>query len=220
MGSMKNAETSKERILEAALAEFAAYGVAGARVDRIAATAGCNKNLIYIYFQDKDTLFKTVLMKQVARIAADLPFTADDLPGYAVRAFDYAMKHPDLMRLMAWFNLEQGSDVTPERRASFNAKVTALRNAQESGVLSHAFPPRFLAAGVMALATAWSAANPFGHVLDPDATKDLSALRDAVADAVRIIATAQKASRRPASEGRTSKRKRGKSAGSRARARS
>jgi AcrR family transcriptional regulator len=63
----RNAEASKERILEAAFAEFAAYGVAGARVDRVAETAGCNKNLIYIYFQDKDSLFKTVLMRQLAR---------------------------------------------------------------------------------------------------------------------------------------------------------
>src|SRR5579871_3122554 len=140
----RNAEASKERILDAAFAEFATHGVAGARVDRIAATAGCNKNLIYIYFEDKDTLFKTVLMKQLARIAADLPFTADDLPGYAVRAFDYAMEHPDLMRLMAWFSLEQGAKSGPARRASFNAKVAALVSAQENGSLGRAFPPRFL----------------------------------------------------------------------------
>ena len=32
----RNAEATKERILDAALAEFSAYGIAGARVDRIA----------------------------------------------------------------------------------------------------------------------------------------------------------------------------------------
>jgi len=47
---MGNAEASKERIREATLAEFAAYGVAGARSIGLP-TAGCNKNLIYIYFQ-------------------------------------------------------------------------------------------------------------------------------------------------------------------------
>jgi AcrR family transcriptional regulator len=192
----RNAEASKERILEAAFAEFAAYGVAGARVDRVAETAGCNKNLIYIYFQDKDSLFKTVLMRQLARIAADLPFTVDDLPGYAVRAFDYAMEHPDLMRLMAWFSLEQGAQSGPERRASFNAKIEALVSAQDRGSLGRAFPPRFLATAVMALATAWSAANPFGYVLDPDAAKNRSVLRQAVADAVTLISTARKAHKR------------------------
>lgn len=40
---MRNAEATRERILEAAMAEFSAFGIAGARVDRIAKTAGCNK---------------------------------------------------------------------------------------------------------------------------------------------------------------------------------
>jgi hypothetical protein len=33
-------------------------------------------------------MFKAVLIGQLARIVADPPFTADDLPGYPVRAFD------------------------------------------------------------------------------------------------------------------------------------
>src|SRR5580698_5133060 len=107
---MGNAEATRERILEAALAEFSAYGVAGARVDRIAATAGCNKNLIYIYFENKETLFVTVLQRHLARIYDELPFTPEDLPGYAARTFDFAMANPDLMRLMAWFGLEQMVD--------------------------------------------------------------------------------------------------------------
>ena len=73
----RNAEATKERILDAALAEFSAYGIAGARVDRIARTAKCNKNLIYIYFEDKEALFEELirsavapLMDQFSRIAA------------------------------------------------------------------------------------------------------------------------------------------------------
>ena len=65
---MRNAAATKERILEAALAEFSAHGIAGARVDRIAQAARCNKNLIYIYFEDKETLFTTVLRKDLMRI--------------------------------------------------------------------------------------------------------------------------------------------------------
>jgi AcrR family transcriptional regulator len=78
------------------MAEFSAYGVAGARVDRIAATAGCNKNLIYVYFENKETLFTTLLRKQLTRVYDDLEFTPDDLPGYALRVFDFAIAHPDL----------------------------------------------------------------------------------------------------------------------------
>src|SRR5258708_33949053 len=99
---MRNAEASRERILEAALAEFSGHGIAGARVDRIARTAGCNKNLIYIYFEDKDALFNTILCKHISRIHEEQPFTPDDLPGYAAKAFDWPLTNPDLMRLLAW----------------------------------------------------------------------------------------------------------------------
>ena len=70
---MRNAEATRERILDAATAEFSAHGIAGARVDRIARTAGCNKNLIYIYFENKETLFTTVLQKHLARPTRMLP---------------------------------------------------------------------------------------------------------------------------------------------------
>ncbi|HET6299346.1 MAG TPA: TetR/AcrR family transcriptional regulator, partial [Kribbella sp.] len=103
---MGKAEATKERILEAAMAEFSAYGVAGARVDRIARTAGCNKNLIYVYFENKETLFTTVLEKHLSRVYSDLVVTPDDLPGQAGRVFDFAMENRDLMRLLAWSNLE------------------------------------------------------------------------------------------------------------------
>ena len=95
---MTKADETKARILAAALDEFAAYGVAGARVDRIAATAGCNKNLLYVYFGSKENLFTAVLDQHLARVYEDIPFTPDDLPGFAGRVFDFAMSRPDLMR--------------------------------------------------------------------------------------------------------------------------
>src|SRR5882757_7345434 len=97
---MRNAEATRERILEAAMAEFSAHGIAGARVDRIARTAECNKNLIYIYFENKETLFTTVLERHLLRVYEDFAFTPEDLPGHATRVFDFAMANPDLMRLM------------------------------------------------------------------------------------------------------------------------
>src|SRR5271167_2910879 len=123
---MRNAEATRERILEAALAEFSAHGIAGARVDRIAQAAGCNKNLIYIYFEDKETLFTTVLLKHLMRIHEEQPFTPDDLPGFAGKVFDFAMANPDLMRLMAWSALEQKAQGPTERVAALEGKVRAL----------------------------------------------------------------------------------------------
>src|ERR1043165_8373078 len=96
---MSRAEATKARILQAAAAEFAAHGIAGARVDRIAASAKANKNLIYIHFQNKSRLFEAVFDAEVATGLGQVPFTAGDLPGYAVRLFDYYREHPDVLRL-------------------------------------------------------------------------------------------------------------------------
>jgi AcrR family transcriptional regulator len=172
---MGKAEATRERILEAAMAEFSAYGVAGARVDRIARNAGCNKNLIYVYFENKETLFTTVLEKNLLRVYEDLAFTADDLPGYAARVFDYTMAHPDLMRLMAWSNLE------------LKAANPATRTEVHGGKVNPAFPPAFLLTTIMTLATAWTAANPYGPSLDPEAVKDPDALRDNIVETIKLI---------------------------------
>jgi len=171
------------------MAEFSAYGIAGARVDRIARSAGCNKNLIYIYFGNKETLFTTVLEKHLLRVYSDLAITPDDLPGYAERVFDFAMANPDLMRLMAWSNLEQ-QNAPAARAAAHAAKVAELATAQENGTLSATFPPAVLLTAVMTLATAWTAANPFGPSLDPAAAKDPGRLRETIADVVRLISRA------------------------------
>ena len=188
---MRNAEATRERILQAALAEFSAYGVAGARVDRIAKAAECNKNLIYIYFTNKETLFSTVLEKHLLRVYEELAFDAEDLPDFAKRMFDYAMVNPDLMRLIAWSSLEQQTSSSAARDALQAAKIAALTRAQTAGTLATRFPPTFLLTAVMTLATAWSAASAFGPTIDPEADQHPSALRDGIAAAVALLANAE-----------------------------
>ena len=60
-GSRRQPEASRNAILQAALAEFAQEGLAGARVDAIAEAAGVNKALLYYYFGDKDALYAATL---------------------------------------------------------------------------------------------------------------------------------------------------------------
>jgi AcrR family transcriptional regulator len=194
---MRNAAATKERILDAALAEFSAHGIAGARVDRIAQTARCNKNLIYIYFEDKETLFATVLQRHLMRIHEEQPFTPDDLPGYAAKVFDWAMANPDLMRLTAWSALEQQAKDKAERVAALEGKVAALAEAQHAGRVGTAFPPDFLLIIVMSLATAWSVASPLGSSLAPKAAARPAALRESLIEAVRMLASAGKGKRTP-----------------------
>src|ERR1700674_4249713 len=52
---------TREAILRTAQDEFAARGLSGARVDRIAQRAGANKRMIYHYFGSKDGLYRAAL---------------------------------------------------------------------------------------------------------------------------------------------------------------
>ena len=184
---MGKADATRERILEAAMAEFSAYGVAGARVDRIARTAGCNKNLIYVYFENKETLFTTVLEKHLSRVYSDMVATPNDLPGQAGRVFDFAMKNPDLMRLLAWSSLEEQATEPASRATLRDSKVAGIAAAQADGKVNPEFPAGFLLTVVMTLATAYTGANPFGASLDPEATKNTKALRHHITEAVRLM---------------------------------
>jgi len=63
----RSAET-RNRILDAALSEFAANGLAGARTEAIAAAAGVNKALLYYYYESKEKLYAAALEMVSARV--------------------------------------------------------------------------------------------------------------------------------------------------------
>ena len=77
------------RILAAAKEEFAANGLAGARVDAIAATAGVTKQLVYHYYEGKEKLFEAVLAEVSGAVMAELLAldVAQLPPTEAMRAF-------------------------------------------------------------------------------------------------------------------------------------
>jgi AcrR family transcriptional regulator len=133
---------TRQRILDAAGVEYAEYGLAGARVDRIAARAGANKQLIYAYFGSKEGLFDSVVEANIAVLLDTVPFTADDLPGYAAALFDFAVAHPQLVRLVRWHQLERPGVMyqLPETASSNIRKVGALAAAQQAGKVSDALP--------------------------------------------------------------------------------
>jgi TetR/AcrR family transcriptional regulator len=63
----RSAET-RDRILDAALSEFSAKGLAGARTEQIAAAAGVNKALLYYYFESKEKLYQAALDMVASRV--------------------------------------------------------------------------------------------------------------------------------------------------------
>lgn len=60
---------SAHKILIAARDEFAEFGLAGARVDRIAHRAGINKAMIYYHYKSKNELYQAVIKEHLEKIA-------------------------------------------------------------------------------------------------------------------------------------------------------
>jgi AcrR family transcriptional regulator len=150
---VRDSAATKARILEAATAEFAAAGLAGARVDRIAERAGANKQLIYAYFGSKEKLFDTTIETQLGRVLDAVPFDANDLPGYATRFYDLLAGDPTLLRLWRWQALERPGALArmPQAVESTLAKLGAVADAQAAGVVDASLPPEGLLDVVLAL---------------------------------------------------------------------
>jgi len=98
---------TRKKLLSAARREFADSGLAGARVDEIAARAGVNKQLVYHYFGDKDALYLAVLEWVYEEIRAEeRKLNLEGLaPQQAIRrlieaSFDYLATHPDFIVLL------------------------------------------------------------------------------------------------------------------------
>ena len=137
----RDAAATQRRILQAALKEFAAKGISGARVDAIAARARTNKRMIYYYFDSKDGLFREILRSQLASRAAQHP-DLDDLTWQERLAARQAMtlEITDYVRLLAWEALETRSRKKPviaedERGALFDELRNRVIKAQEAGAL-------------------------------------------------------------------------------------
>lgn len=182
---VRDAQATRQRLLDAAAEEFAARGIAGARVDRIARAARSNKAQIYHYYGSKDGLFDAVFDRIVKATVSDTPIDPTDLPEYAGRLFDRYQKHPEVQRLATWHRLERSDSGDPIEAivASNAAKVTAIADAQRAGVLTTRFEPAVLLALVLALSGTWSSATPeyAGLVKRLPAAKRRRAIVDAVA---------------------------------------
>lgn len=184
---MSRAEATKGRILAAATAEFSAYGIAGARVDRIASAAEANKNLIYVYFSSKDKLFDAVFDANVVQVMDEVPFTAEDLPGYAGRLFDFNQAHPELLRLATWHRLERGVDSDGSLAAvveSYRHKLDSVATAQRDGRIDPSLSPSVLLSLVIAISAAWGSSSPSVVPPYPGGDNSPQACRDAVVETV------------------------------------
>jgi AcrR family transcriptional regulator len=187
---VRDPEATKARIFEAAVAEFARHGIAGARIDRIASAAKANKQLIYAYFGNKAELFTQVLGKSMVDLAAAVPVDPDDIEGFVDRLLDYHAAHPELLRLLFWEGIEYGDRELPdepERQEHYARKVAAVEDGQARGVITDAIPPRDLLLLLTAL-TNWAAVVPqMRRILAGPGDTDRDRLRASIREAARRL---------------------------------
>ncbi len=157
---IRDADATRARLLAAARREFATFGIAGARVDRIAAEAASNKAQIYYYFGSKEQLFDAVFAAVADEVVRELPLDVDDLPGYAARLAEHYEQHPDVLRLMTWQRLERSIEPPSVAVKASKAKIAEIGQAQADGRLSDRYPADVLFHAVMHTASLWAATSP------------------------------------------------------------
>jgi AcrR family transcriptional regulator len=118
-GKVRNAQSTRETILNAAEKVFAEHGYDGARLDAIAIASGYNKSLIGQYFGDKLGLYTEVLKRTDRELNQLLADTIAPLLGndnmisdvQGLRSFlatvvgsilDYLVEHPCFLRILTW----------------------------------------------------------------------------------------------------------------------
>jgi TetR/AcrR family transcriptional regulator len=144
----RNPEATRRKLLSAARREFADSGLAGARVDEIAARAGVNKQLVYHYFGDKDALYLAVLewvYEEIRTQERNLNLTGLP-PKVAIRkliesSFDHLAAHPDFILLLNDENRGGARHVRGSRRleAMHSPLVSMVSKILSEGVRAGVF---------------------------------------------------------------------------------
>ncbi len=150
----RDPEATRKRIVAAAKYEYARYGLAGARVDRIASRAKTNKRMLYHYFGNKDDLYQHTLEDAYAEFReaeAALHIENDD-PVTAIRrlvafTWDYYISHPEFLTLVNTENLHKAAYLKKSKRMDDLSKnfiqrmETLLQRGQSSGAFRKNLDP-------------------------------------------------------------------------------
>ncbi len=134
----RNADATRDSILQAARAEFAASGLGGARVDDIAERSGSNKRMIYHYFGGKDDLFAEVIAAEYEKIRSrEMALNLEALPPMEAMSklveftWNYYIENPEFITLVNSANLHKGRHLDGksglrEMQDSYVALVTRI----------------------------------------------------------------------------------------------
>jgi AcrR family transcriptional regulator len=145
-----NPEKTRQEILLAAVAEFAAQGLSGARVDAIAERTRTSKRMIYYYFGSKEQLYLAVLEKLYGDIrATEEELKLDELgPEEAIRrlvefTFEHHNRNVDFIRVVSIENIHKGAHIAKSHAiAALNKSVlTSIASILDRGVAAGLFRP-------------------------------------------------------------------------------
>jgi AcrR family transcriptional regulator len=127
-------------ILEAALKVFAEKGFSGARMEDIAARAGVTKGTIYLYFENKEAVFKTLVRESIGAILSsvsanvrDYQGSAKDLLRFALTAMAHRLTTSDLVALPKVIIAESGN--FPELARFYRDEIVDRGLALMSGLI-------------------------------------------------------------------------------------
>jgi len=179
------ADAMRTTLLTAARDEFAANGLAGARIERLAAAAGSNKAQVFHYFGGKDGLFDALLVHELTAVLDAAPLDTGALAEWAGRLHDVTTERPWVQRLATWHRLERPDVALETLAAQYVDAVAEVERAQRADVLPRRFRPAVLLGLVVHTAVFWSA-------LAPEATGTVAAVtaprrRQVVVDAVGAL---------------------------------
>ena len=141
-------ERTRADILEVAASEFGEKGLAGARIDEIAALTQTSKRMIYYYFGSKEGLYLAVLEESYRQVREiELELHLHDLePEQALRrlvafTFDHHLTHENFIRLVMNENMHRGEYLAQSTRIQeLNVPaIAAIRNLYERGVKAGVF---------------------------------------------------------------------------------
>ncbi len=208
LGSRGRPEETRAAILQAAIREFAAHGLAGARTDAIAQEASVNKALLYYYFKDKETLYGAALNHAFAQQAtAMLEVLKRELPPrqkiltYLGEYFDFIAAHP-LNRDLAQREMMRAGHSSPHilRIAKryfqplFGGLSEVIRAGIEAGEFRSVDPIQFVPSMVALVVFYFTSASIIKSVagFDPLSPERLAARRAAVIDFVSAALFKQK----------------------------
>ncbi len=158
--SGRDAGATRDRILAAGEAEFAAHGLRGARVQEIVARAGVNERMLYHHFGDKDGLYQAILERFLTGVAAAVekaleasgPDPQERLRDMLRRYFGGMATHPNIVRLFlhealaGWPSQHKLAELRKAIDKRLYPLVTAFfAEAQRSGVFREGLDPRVAA---------------------------------------------------------------------------